>query len=157
MTEATTPESAAPRQLPAHAQAQVRPGAQPGYAGDITVQAAYAWQQAGWAVLVDIRSAAEWTFVGQVPQAIAVEWKSWPGMVPNPEFDAQLQAAVPVGARLLMLCRSGVRSIAAAQRATALGFEAYNILEGFEGDLDAQGHRGKTGGWRHHGLPWRQT
>ncbi|MBS0465596.1 MAG: rhodanese-like domain-containing protein, partial [Proteobacteria bacterium] len=55
-----------------------------------------------------------------------------------------------------LLCRSGVRSIAAARRATELGMEAYNILEGFEGDADANGQRNRRGGWRFHGLPWRQ-
>mgnify|MGYP006163407847 CR=1 FL=1 len=68
-----------------------------------------------------------------------------------------LRAAVPEGGRAVLLCRSGVRSIAAAKRATELGFEAYNILEGFEGDPDAHAHRGLKGGWRHHGLPWRQN
>ena len=77
-------------------------------------------------------------------------------MALNPTFDLQLLAAVPAGKKVVMLCRSGVRSMAAAQRATELGLEAYNILEGFEGDLDAQTQRGHTGGWRFHGLPWRQ-
>ena len=67
-----------------------------------------------------------------------------------------LRAAVPEGGRAVLLCRSGVRSIAAARRATELGITAYNILEGFEGDADAQGQRGKKGGWRFHGLPWKQ-
>jgi sulfur dioxygenase len=94
--------------------------------------------------------------VGFVPEATPVAWKQWPGMVPNPDFDQQARAAAQGGKPLLMLCRSGVRSIAAAQRATALGLEAYNILEGFEGDPDAQAHRGSLGGWRRRGLPWRQ-
>ena len=75
----------------------------------------------------------------------------------NPQFDAGLQSAAQAGKKLLLLCRSGVRSIAAARRATELGLEAYNILEGFEGNPDDQAHRGNTGGWRHHGLPWRQN
>ncbi|MNN95427.1 hypothetical protein D3C81_2142330 [compost metagenome] len=58
--------------------------------------------------------------------------------------------------KVVLLCRSGVRSVAAAQRATALGLEAYNILEGFEGDADENGQRGRLGGWRLAGLPWRQ-
>ncbi|HOF52325.1 MAG TPA: MBL fold metallo-hydrolase, partial [Rhodoferax sp.] len=62
----------------------------------------------------------------------------------------------PDGGKLVLLCRSGVRSIAAAKRATELGLEAYNILEGFEGDPDAHAHRGNKGGWRMRGLPWRQ-
>jgi rhodanese-related sulfurtransferase len=61
------------------------------------------------------------------------------------------------GKKLVLLCRSGVRSIAAAQRATELGVQAYNILEGFEGDPDAQAHRGFKGGWRYRGLPWQQN
>lgn len=125
------------------------------YAGDIAAALAWQWVQAGDAVLVDVRTDAERAWVGQVPGAIAVQWKLWPGMAPNPDFDAQLQAAVPAGGRVVLLCRSGVRSVAAATRAAQLGIEAYNILEGFEGDADANGHRGNTGGWRKQGLPWR--
>jgi rhodanese-related sulfurtransferase len=77
-------------------------------------------------------------------------------MAVNPDFDEQVRKAVPPGKKALMLCRSGVRSIAAARRATELGIEAYNVLEGFEGDPDENGQRGKRGGWRQRGLPWRQ-
>ena len=125
------------------------------YAGDITVQTAFDWWQSGQAVLVDVRTDAEREYVGFVPGAVVVAWKQWPGMAMNPDFDAQITAAA-AGKKLLMLCRSGVRSIAAAKRATELGLTAYNILQGFEGDLDAQGQRGRTGGWRWAGLPWRQ-
>ena len=125
------------------------------YAGDITVQTAFDWWQSGQAVLVDVRTDAEREYVGFVPGAVAVAWKQWPGMAMNPDFDAQITAAA-AGKKLLMLCRSGVRSIAADKRATELGLTAYNILQGFEGDLDAQGQRGRTGGWRWAGLPWRQ-
>jgi len=127
-----------------------------GYAGNVTPQLAWAWVQSGEAVLVDVRSDAEREWVGFVPGAVALAWKQWPGMVPNPDFDRQLLDAAPPNKKVLMLCRSGVRSIAAARRATELGIEAYNILEGFEGDPDAQAHRGRKGGWRYHGLPWRQ-
>jgi rhodanese-related sulfurtransferase len=127
-----------------------------GYAGDVTPSTAYAWWQAGDAVLIDVRTDAEREWVGQVPGALAVPWKQWPGMAMNANFDAALQAAVPQGKKVLLLCRSGVRSVAAAKRATALGLEAYNILEGFEGDTNDQAHRGHTGGWRMRGLPWRQ-
>ena len=127
-----------------------------GYAGDIPAALAWQWVQAGEAVLIDVRTDAERAWVGRVPGAVAVQWKLWPGMVNNPDFDAQLQAAVPAGAKVVLLCRSGVRSVAAAARATQLGVEAYNILEGFEGDADAQGQRGQLGGWRKQGLPWTQ-
>ena len=127
-----------------------------GYAGDVTPQQAWQWVQAGQAVLVDVRSDAEREWVGYVPGAAAVAWKQWPGMAMNADFDAQMRAAVPEGARAVLLCRSGVRSIAAAKRATELGLTAYNILEGFEGDPDDNGQRGRKGGWRFHGLPWRQ-
>ena len=127
----------------------------PNYAGDISAPLAWDWVQAGQAVLIDVRTDAERAWVGQVPGAIAVQWKLWPEMVVNPAFDTQLLAAVPQGHKAVLLCRSGVRSVAAAARATQLGVEAYNILEGFEGDLDAAGHRGNVGGWRKQGLPWQ--
>ena len=127
-----------------------------GYAGDVTPQQAWQWVQAGQAVLVDVRSDAEREWVGYGPGAAAVAWKQWPGMAMNADFDAQMRAAVPEGARAVLLCRSGVRSIAAAKRATELGLEAYNILEGFEGDPDTNAQRGRKGGWRMRGLPWRQ-
>ena len=127
-----------------------------GYAGDITASLAWQWVQSGEAVLVDVRSDAEREWVGQVPGAIALAWKQWPGMVMNAGFDEQLKAAVPAGKKVALLCRSGVRSVAAARRASELGFAAYNILEGFEGDADAQGQRGHRGGWRFQGLPWQQ-
>ena len=127
-----------------------------GYAGDITPEQAWAWVQSGQAVLIDVRSDAEREWVGFVPGAVPLAWKQWPGMLPNPQFDAGILTAA-AGKMALLLCRSGVRSIAAAKRATELGVQAYNILEGFEGDPDASGQRGKTGGWRMRGLPWRQN
>ena len=132
-----------------------RPAA--GYAGDVSPELAYRWWTAGEAVLVDVRTDAEREWVGFVPGAVPVAWKQWPGMAMNPVFDTAMQAAVPSGKKALLLCRSGVRSIAAAKRATELGLEAYNILEGFEGDPDDHAHRGQQGGWRHQGLPWRQN
>jgi sulfur dioxygenase len=128
-----------------------------GYAGDISPAQAHDWQTAGKAYLLDIRTNAERAWVGMVEGGIGIEWKIWPSMAVNPDFDAQLQAAVPAGSKVLMLCRSGIRSIPAAQRAQTLGFEAYNILEGFEGDPDSAAHRGHKGGWRFRGLPWRQN
>lgn len=144
MNASTPPSPAAPR--PAD-----------GYAGDVTPELAWQWLQAGDAVLVDVRTDAEREWVGFVPGAVPLAWKQWPGMQVNPGFDDGLRAAVPQGTKVVLLCRSGVRSIAAARRATELGLEAYNILEGFEGDADADGHRGRKGGWRLRGLPWRQN
>ena len=120
-----------------------------GYAGDISPALAWAWVQAGEAVLVDVRTDAEREWVGFVPGAQALAW--------NREFDAGIQSLGAEGKKLVLLCRSGVRSIAAAQRATELGLVAYNILEGFEGNVDADVHRGQTGGWKFRGLPWRQN
>ena len=141
--------------VPAAGRLEVR--ATEGYAGDVTPELACQWWQSGEAVLVDIRSDAEREWVGFVPDAVNVVWKQWPGMVLNTAYDEQIRAAVPAGKKAVLLCRSGVRSIAAAKRATELGLEAYNILEGFEGDRDATGQRGSQGGWRLRGLPWRQN
>ena len=132
----------------------VRPA--PGYAGDVSATLAHSWWQQGEAVLVDVRTDAEREWVGFVPGAVALAWKQWPGMAMNPGFDDDLRAAVPADKKVVLLCRSGVRSVAAAKRATELGLEAYNILEGFEGDPDTNAQRGKKGGWRLQGLPWRQ-
>ena len=129
----------------------------PGYAGDITASLAWQWVQSGEAVLVDVRSDAEREWVGCVPGAVALAWKQWPGMAMNASFDEELKAAMPAGKKAVLLCRSGVRSVAAAQRATELGLEAYNILGGFEGDADVQSQRGHLGGWRLQGLPWQQS
>jgi rhodanese-related sulfurtransferase len=127
-----------------------------GYAGDITAQTAHDWMQSGRAALVDVRTDAEREWVGFVPGAVAAAWKQWPGMAPNPGFDAQARAAAQGGRPIMLLCRSGVRSIAAAKRATELGLTAYNVIGGFEGEPDQNAQRGHLGGWRHAGLPWRQ-
>lgn len=126
-----------------------------GYAGDVTPQQAWEWVSSGAAVLVDVRTDAERDWVGGVPGAVPLAWKQWPGMAMNPGFDEGVVAAAG-GRKVVLLCRSGVRSVAAARRATELGVEAYNILEGFEGDADTEKHRGKLGGWRLRGLPWQQ-
>ena len=127
-----------------------------GYAGDVTPQLAWHWVCSGEAGLVDVRSDAEREWVGSVPGALAVAWKQWPGMALNASFGEQLREAVPAGVPVLLLCRSGVRSVAAARCAAELGVQAYNILEGFEGERDARGQRGRRGGWRLRGLPWQQ-
>ena len=138
-----------------HDVVSVRPAQ--GYAGDVFPELAWHWVQSGEAVLVDVRSDAERAWVGFVPEAKPLAWKQWPVVDVNPEFDAGIQAIAAEGKKIVLLCRSGVRSVAAAQRATQLGIEAYNILEGFEGDPDANAHRGLLGGWRKRGLPWRQN
>ncbi len=127
-----------------------------GYAGDVSGPLACQWYQAGDAVLIDVRTDAEREWVGFIPGAVPLAWKQWPGMALNPDFEAGLRAAVPAGKKAVLLCRSGVRSIAAAKCAAEMGIEAYNIVEGFEGDPDQQGQRGRKGGWRLAGLPWRQ-
>lgn len=133
------------------------------YAGDITPQ--QAWQllrDNPDAVLVDVRTDAEWRFVG-VPdlselgrEVTYIEWNRFDGHRNN-DFVADLASAGIAAGPVVFLCRSGNRSIGAAEAATAAGIApSYNVLEGFEGDLDEQGHRG-VGGWRTGGLPWRQS
>lgn len=108
--------------------------------------------------LVDVRTAAELDYVGRVPDAIEIEWQRYPGGVPNANFIADLQRTVGSHRPLLFMCRSGARSSAAARAATEAGFvPSFNVLEGFEGDKNAEGHRGRINGWRFHGLPWVQS
>ena len=133
------------------------------YAGDITPQQAWdLLREHPEAVLVDVRTDAEWRFVG-VPdtaelgrQPVLIEWVSVTGSR-NDNFVDQLKEAGISGGPAVFLCRSGQRSIGAAQAATAAGIEpSYNVLDGFEGGIDADGHRGAAG-WRALGLPWRQS
>lgn len=120
------------------------------------------------AQLVDVRTEAEWNFVG-VPaldtiqrQALLCEWQHFPS-APNPDFVAELGEALTgttyaKGVPLFFLCRSGARSRAAAIAMTAAGYgPCFNIRHGFEGAPDASGHRGSTTGWKADGLPWTQT
>lgn len=146
----------APSSAPDNDPPRMRVLTAPGYAGDVTPELAWHWWQSGEAILVDIRTDAERAWVGYVPGAAVVAWKQWPGMALNPGFDQALTAIVAPNQKVLLLCRSGIRSVAAAQRATVLGLRAYNVLEGFEGDPDEQAQRGHLGGWRRLGLPWRQ-
>jgi rhodanese-related sulfurtransferase len=102
-----------------------------------------------------VRTRAEWDWVGRIPGAIEIEWLSYPENRPNTHFLAQLKQQVDPEALLMFICRSGMRSHnAAALASEAAHLECYNVLEGFEGDKDANGQRGKVGGWRHAGLPW---
>jgi rhodanese-related sulfurtransferase len=128
------------------------------YKGELTPREAYELLQlAPGAKLVDVRTRAEWDWVGRVPGAVEIEWNQYPGGVRNPNFVAELKRQVDPQATVVFLCRSGVRSIGAATAATEAGYgDCYNILEGFEGDKDADGHRGNIGGWRQAGLPWIQ-
>lgn len=115
-------------------------------------------QSAPGAKLVDVRTRAELDWVGRVPDAVEIEWVTYPGMKPNPHFIAQLEQQVDKEALVLFICRSGVRSNAAAAAATQAGFaDCYNVLEGFEGDKDADEHRNTVGGWRVAELPWEQS
>jgi rhodanese-related sulfurtransferase len=126
------------------------------YAGALLPAEAHELMKAG-AKLVDVRTQPELLYVGKVPGAAAIEWQTYPGNKPNPEFLGQLAAVAPKEQPVMFLCRSGARSHAAAQAAMQAGWkETYNILEGFEGDKDAQEHRNTVGGWRKAGLPWTQ-
>jgi rhodanese-related sulfurtransferase len=111
------------------------------------------------AKLIDVRTRAEWDWVGRIPGSIMVEWNSWPTGEHNPDFISELQARLPKSpAPMLFICRSGARSHGAAASASQAGYaNCYNVLEGFEGDKDAQGHRNTVGGWRAAGLPWVQS
>lgn len=109
------------------------------------------------AQLIDVRTRAEWDYVGRVPGSILIEWTTYPSGARNPAFLEQLRAAADPQAPVLFICRSGQRSDSAARVAAAAGYSmAFNVLEGFEGPKDADGHRGTLGGWRKTGLPWVQ-
>lgn len=143
---------------------EVSPAA--GYAGDVTP--AVAWKilaEHKGAILIDVRTRAEWQFVG-LPDLTSldkkpalVEWQVFPSMQPNPDFVTALSsAATDKSAPLLFLCRSGARSAAAAKAMTAAGYSTcLNVADGFEGPLDAQAKRGAAGGWKAARFPWRQT
>lgn len=129
------------------------------YAGDLTPEQAHALiLEQPHATLIDVRTMAEWTWVGvpDIDGARFVEWNSWPSGSPNPDFVAQASDGLDQSEPILCLCRSGARSAAAAAALTAAGFTTvYNISDGFEGNPDHDGHR--RGGWRGAGLPWRQS
>lgn len=129
------------------------------YQGALTPEETYAlMNSAPGAKLVDVRTNAETVWVGQVPGAIEIEWMSYPSMKPNAHFIAQLEQEVSKEALVAFICRSGQRSHHAAIAATQAGYgNCFNVLEGFEGDLDNEGHRNVLNGWRALGLPWEQT
>jgi rhodanese-related sulfurtransferase len=126
------------------------------YAGALTPQEAHEiLQKTPHAKLVDVRSLAELEFVGKVPGAAHIEWAFYPGMVANADFAAQLDMQVDKEALVIFMCRTGGRSHNAAATAAKLGFsEAYNMLEGFEGEANAEKQRTLINGWKHAGLPW---
>jgi rhodanese-related sulfurtransferase len=127
------------------------------YAGALVPGEAWRLMQAG-ARLVDVRTQPELAYVGRIPGAAAVQWQTWPGGQPNPDFLAELAAVAPKDQPVMFICRSGARSHAAAEAAMQAGWrEAYNVLEGFEGDKDEHQHRNTKNGWRKAGLPWTQT
>ncbi|GLQ04901.1 rhodanese-like domain-containing protein [Sneathiella chinensis] len=137
-----------------------------GYAGDISVEEAWNMlKEDPKSTLVDVRTNAEWNFVG-LPDLSALDksvqtisWALFPTMTPNPDFAEALKACHPdMDAPILFLCRTGVRSIAAAKTATAMGYKhCYNILDGFEGSPDQNRHRGTTNGWKAKKLDWVQN
>lgn len=128
------------------------------YYGEVTPAEAWALAQRGDAQIVDVRTSAEWQYVGHIAQSQLVEWRRFGADKPSPDFVAELEQKVPKSDVLLLLCRSAQRSHTAAAVATAAGYgKVLNILEGFEGDLDPNGQRGQVGGWRKAGLPWVQS
>lgn len=127
------------------------------YAGGITPTVAWKLFTEGKAFLVDVRSAEERKFVGHVPNSIHVPWATGTSLTRNPRFVRELESKIDSGFPTLLLCRSGKRSVLAAEAATKAGLElVFNVLEGFEGEIDAHGQRGHSDGWRFHGLPWVQ-
>ena len=135
------------------------------YAGNVSPKSAWRMLIADpAAALIDVRTDAEFAYVGGpdlsgMPNpSLRVSWKLFPSMERNPHFEEAIEEAVPEKDRtLLFLCRSGVRSIATATVMAHRGYtDCYNVLEGFEGDHCPDGHRGVIGGWKVHGLPWRQ-
>jgi rhodanese-related sulfurtransferase len=140
------------------------------YAGDVPPKATFeAMAEQAHAQLIDVRTTAEWAYVGGPDlrslgkEAIRVEWQVFPHMGVNADFVARVVAALeargtPASASLYFLCRSGVRSKAAAMAMTAAGYAAcFNVAGGFEGPPDAEGHRGRVSGWKADGLPWTQS
>lgn len=127
------------------------------YAGGVPPRLAWELVQAGKAVLVDVRTPEERKFVGHVPGTLHVVWASGTAMTRNPRFVRELEAKVSKDDTVLLLCRSGKRSDLAAEAAAKAGFtQVYNVLEGFEGEIDEHRQRGGLGGWRSYNLPWVQ-
>jgi len=128
------------------------------YEGEVSPTEAYELlQKAPGAKLIDVRTRAEWDYVGRIPGAIEIEWQLYPEGKPNPQFVQQLKQQVDPEALVLFICRSGARSHNAAIAAAAAGYtQSYNVIDGFEGRKDANNHRNVVDGWRFSGLPWYQ-
>jgi rhodanese-related sulfurtransferase len=128
------------------------------YAGGVTPKDAWNYFSTQGVLLVDVRSNEERKFVGHVPGSVHVPWATGTALTRNPRFVRELEKKI--GGKdvvALLLCRSGKRSALAAEAATKAGFPfVFNVLEGFEGEIDAQQHRGAADGWRFHSLPWVQ-
>jgi rhodanese-related sulfurtransferase len=132
------------------------------YRGDITPAEAHKrLEENQKAVLIDVRTEPEWSFVGlpAVDNLIRLSWQSYPDMRVNPEFVGTIEAQdLPRDTEILCICRSGARSASAAAALTKAGFtNCWNVAEGFEGNRDGEGHRGSVGGWKAAGLPWAQS
>lgn len=113
------------------------------------------------ALFVDVRSNMEYLFVGHATGSIHIPWIDEPDWTINPHFVTQVRQAILGGASgaapVVLICRSGVRSLEAGKALVAAGVkDVYNVTEGFEGPLDDKHHRSSVGGWRYHGLPWEQ-
>jgi rhodanese-related sulfurtransferase len=132
------------------------------YQGDIHPKEAHERLRANsQAVLIDVRTAPEWAFVGvpDVARLMRLSWQVYPQMQVNTDFVASVEKAqLPRDTEIICLCRSGARSASAATALTQAGFtNCWNVSEGFEGDKDTSGHRGHVGGWKAAGLPWVQS
>lgn len=126
------------------------------YRGAVTPAEAWTLVSKGVARILDVRSSAEWLLVGRVSGAEEIEWKRFPDWQPNPDFLAEAERRFDKSERVLLICRSGQRSHDAAAALAAAGFtEAYNVLEGFEGDKGPDAQR-NVNGWKVRGLPWHQ-
>lgn len=126
------------------------------YTGELTPREAFDLLQHDPAtVLVDVRSRAELELVGRIPSATHIEWAFYPGMAPNNAFTEELQKSVDKELTVIFVCRTGGRSHNAALVAQQLGYsKAYNMLEGFEGEMNSLNQRTQMNGWKHAGLPW---
>lgn len=117
------------------------------------------YQQTPSALLVDVRSSMEFLFVGHPKKAVNIPWIDEPDWIINPDFADDIAQACggDKNCLVILICRSGVRSLEAGNYLLTQGFtKVYNVLEGFEGELDANYQRSTVGGWRYHQLPWEQ-